>query len=102
MLPFGHSIDIAIDGQRHTLRFGAPGRELYMDRFPFKGEFGSGKAPIVANINGRRHDIRLLGAPPEVKIDPEPAHELARYMTTSYTRPQVRAEPKKGRPFYTI
>lgn len=54
-MTFSQTLDVVIDGQRHSLRFGAPGRELYMGSFPFKGAFGG--APIIANINGRQHHI---------------------------------------------
>ncbi|MFH4978327.1 hypothetical protein AB6A40_005036 [Gnathostoma spinigerum] len=59
-------------------RFGAPSRELYMGNYPFKGAFGG--PPIFATINGVRHEIRLSGPPPEVKIEPDPCYELLRHM----------------------
>lgn len=34
----------------------------------------------VATINGRRHEIRLMGNPPEVKIEQDPCYELIRQM----------------------
>lgn len=77
-IAFGEQKHVLIDGDLHVLRFGAPSRELYMGNFPFKGAFGG--SPIVATINGRRHEIRLCGPPPEVRIDPEPSYELMRYM----------------------
>lgn len=75
---FNESKTVIIDGESHVLRFGAPSRELYMGNFPFKGVFGG--APIIATINGRRHEIRLTGTPPEAKIEQDPSYELARYM----------------------
>ncbi|KAI6233465.1 Pcf-11 [Aphelenchoides fujianensis] len=77
-LAFGETKPIEIDGQTHFLRFGAPSRELYMGDFPFRGSFGG--APLVATINGRRHEIRLGGPPPEVKIEQDPCYELARHL----------------------
>ncbi|CAK5060129.1 unnamed protein product [Meloidogyne enterolobii] len=77
-MSFGEPIQVSIDDQLHILRFGGPSRELYMGNFPFKGAFGG--PPINATINGRRHEIRLCGPPPEVRIDPEPSYELMRYM----------------------
>lgn len=74
LLHFGESKAVIIDGQEHVLRFGAPSRELYLNNFAFKGVFGG--APIVATINGRRHEIRLAGPAPDVKINPDPAYEL--------------------------
>uniref|UniRef100_A0A915NMF1 Polyadenylation and cleavage factor homolog 11 n=1 Tax=Meloidogyne floridensis TaxID=298350 RepID=A0A915NMF1_9BILA len=77
-MSFGEQKQVLIDGEIHLLRFGGPSRELYMGNFPFKGAFGG--PPINATINGRRHEIRLCGPPPEVRIDPEPSYELMRYM----------------------
>ncbi|KAL3076277.1 hypothetical protein niasHS_013548 [Heterodera schachtii] len=77
-MAFGQHKQVLIDGDLHTLRFGAPSRELFMGNFPFKGAFGG--PPIIATINQRRHEIRLCGPPPEVRIDPEPSYELMRYM----------------------
>lgn len=69
---------VVIDGQTHFLRFGAPSRELYMGDFAFKGVFGG--PPIACVINGRRHEIRLGGPAPEVKIEQDPCYELIRHM----------------------
>uniref|UniRef100_A0AAF5PPU5 CID domain-containing protein n=1 Tax=Wuchereria bancrofti TaxID=6293 RepID=A0AAF5PPU5_WUCBA len=77
-LAFGEEKRVVIDGEEHVLRFGAPSRELYMGTYPFKGAFGG--PPIFATINGVRHEIRLGGPPPEVKIEPDPCYELLRYM----------------------
>ncbi|EFO22115.1 hypothetical protein LOAG_06367 [Loa loa] len=77
-LAFGEEKRVIIDGEEHVLRFGAPSRELYMGTYPFKGAFGG--PPIFATINGIRHEIRLGGPPPEVKIEPDPCYELLRYM----------------------
>uniref|UniRef100_A0A915D1M2 C2H2-type domain-containing protein n=1 Tax=Ditylenchus dipsaci TaxID=166011 RepID=A0A915D1M2_9BILA len=79
-MAFGESKTVVIDGEAHVLRFGAPSRELYMGNFPFKGIFGG--APIVATINGRRHEIRLCGPAPEVKIEQDPSYDLTRHMPT--------------------
>ncbi|GMS89447.1 hypothetical protein PENTCL1PPCAC_11622 [Pristionchus entomophagus] len=78
MLSFGETREVAIDGDVHVIRFGAPSRELYMGDYPFKGAFGG--APIIATINGRRHEMRLAGPAPEVKIEPEPSYELSRFL----------------------
>lgn len=64
----------------HDIRFGAPSRELYVGNYPFRGAFGG--PPMIANINGKRHEFRLLGAPPEVRIDKDPCYELYRHMQT--------------------
>jgi len=77
-MAFGEVKPVVIDGQTHYLRFGAPSRELYMGEFPFKGAFGG--PPIAATINGRRHEIRLCGPPPEVKIEQDPCYELIRQL----------------------
>ncbi|KAI6182073.1 hypothetical protein M3Y97_00341000 [Aphelenchoides bicaudatus] len=77
-MAFGETKAVMIDNQTHYLRFGAPSRELYMGDFPFKGVFGG--PPIAATINGKRHEIRLCGPPPEVKIEQDPCYELARHM----------------------
>jgi hypothetical protein len=77
-MSFGETKAVVIDGQTHYLRFGAPSRELYMGDFAFKGVFGG--PVIAATINGRRHEIRLSGPPPEVKIEQDPCYELMRNM----------------------
>ncbi|CAD5206148.1 unnamed protein product [Bursaphelenchus okinawaensis] len=77
-MAFGETKEVSIDGHVHRLRFGAPSRELYMGDFPFKGAFGG--PPIMATINGKKHEIRLMGPPPEVKIDQDPCYELTRHM----------------------
>lgn len=77
-MSFGEIKPVVIDGQTHYLKFGAPSRELYIGDFPFKGVFGG--PPIAAIINGRRHEIRLSGPPPEVKIEQDPCYELMRNM----------------------
>lgn len=92
-LAFGETKPVMIDGRTHYIRFGAPSRELYMGDFPFKGAFGGrGDSllllsnilylgpPIAATINGRRHEIRLGGPPPEVKIEQDPCYELTRHL----------------------
>lgn len=78
LMSFGEEKRVMIDGEEHVLRFGAPSRELYMGTYPFKGAFGG--PPIFATINGVRHEIRLGGPPPEVKIEPDPCYELLRHM----------------------
>uniref|UniRef100_A0A915B7G7 CID domain-containing protein n=4 Tax=Parascaris TaxID=6254 RepID=A0A915B7G7_PARUN len=78
LLNFGEEKRVMIDGEEHVLKFGAPSRELYMGNYPFKGAFGG--PPIFATINGVRHEIRLGGPPPEVKIEPDPCYELLRHM----------------------
>uniref|UniRef100_A0A183UVF6 CID domain-containing protein n=1 Tax=Toxocara canis TaxID=6265 RepID=A0A183UVF6_TOXCA len=78
LLNFGEEKRVIIDGEEHVLKFGAPSRELYMGNYPFKGAFGG--PPIFATINGVRHEIRLGGPPPEVKIEPDPCYELLRHM----------------------
>ncbi|KAI1710316.1 polyadenylation and cleavage factor like protein 11 [Ditylenchus destructor] len=90
---FGEQKTVIIEGEAHILRFGAPSRELYMGNFPFRGVFGG--PPIVASINGRRHEIRLGGPPPEVKIEQDPAYELMRYMPTARQKSAVMAPPVK-------
>lgn len=79
-LAFGDRKTITIDGQPHVLRFGAPSRELYMGNYAFRGAFGG--PPIFATINGIRHEIRLSGTPPEVRIEPEPSYELLPHINT--------------------
>ncbi|KAE9554923.1 hypothetical protein FO519_001888 [Halicephalobus sp. NKZ332] len=73
-LHFGEDRMINIDGVPYRIRFGAPSRELYVGDHPFKGAFGG--PPMIANINGRKHEFRLCGAPPEVRIDKDPSYEL--------------------------
>ncbi|PAV56361.1 hypothetical protein WR25_15477 isoform C [Diploscapter pachys] len=95
MMKFGETKTVFIDGQPHQLRFGAPSRELYMGDFPFKGQFGG--PPIIAHINGIRHEIRLTGTAPEVKIEPEPAYDLARFLNKMREERQqpVMEQPKQ-------
>ncbi|KAK6060267.1 hypothetical protein COOONC_02078 [Cooperia oncophora] len=90
LLHFGESKAVIIDGQEHILRFGAPSRELYLNNFSFKGQFGG--APIVATINGRRHEIRLAGPAPDVKINPDPAYELTAELN------RIRANKSENKP----
>ncbi|WKX98316.1 hypothetical protein Q1695_013752 [Nippostrongylus brasiliensis] len=90
LLHFGESKAVIIDGQEHILRFGAPSRELYLNNFSFKGQFGG--APMVATINGRRHEIRLAGPAPDVKINPDPAYELTAELN------RIRANKSENKP----
>ncbi|EPB77467.1 hypothetical protein ANCCEY_03450 [Ancylostoma ceylanicum] len=90
LLHFGETKAVIIDGQEHILRFGAPSRELYLNNFAFKGQFGG--APIVATINGRRHEIRLAGPAPDVKINPDPAYELTAELN------RIRANKSENKP----
>ncbi|KJH53064.1 hypothetical protein DICVIV_00749 [Dictyocaulus viviparus] len=90
LLHFGESKAVVIDGQEHILRFGAPSRELYLNNFSFRGQFGG--APIVATINGRRHEIRLAGPAPDVKINPDPAYELTAELN------RIRASKTENKP----
>uniref|UniRef100_A0A8R1DYS7 CID domain-containing protein n=1 Tax=Caenorhabditis japonica TaxID=281687 RepID=A0A8R1DYS7_CAEJA len=78
MVPFDTPTPVEILGSQHIVKFGAPSRELYIGGHPFKGQFGG--PPIVATINGRRHEIRLTGSAPEVRIEPEPAYHLTRFL----------------------
>uniref|UniRef100_A0A914GW81 CID domain-containing protein n=1 Tax=Globodera rostochiensis TaxID=31243 RepID=A0A914GW81_GLORO len=94
-MSFGEHKQVLIDGDVHILRFGAPSREMYMGNFAFKGAFGG--PPIIATINQRRHEIRLCGPPPEVRIDPEPSYELMRYMPT-VRQQQPMMQPKTEAP----
>jgi hypothetical protein len=77
-LAFDEARMINIDDVPHPIKFGAPSRELYVGDHPFRGAFGG--PPMVANINGRRHEFRLCGPPPEVRIDQDPCYELSRHM----------------------
>ncbi|CAL2037325.1 unnamed protein product [Caenorhabditis brenneri] len=78
MMPFDTPTQIDILGSKHIVKFGAPSRELYIGGHPFKGQFGG--PPIIATINGRRHEIRLTGSAPEVRIEPEPAYHLTHFL----------------------
>lgn len=78
LVPFDKPTQIDIFGSKHVVKFGAPSRELYIGGHPFKGQFGG--PPIVATINGRRHEIRMTGSAPEVKIEPEPAYHLTHFL----------------------
>ena len=81
------------DGIILPVRFGDPARELFIGDCPFRGTFNG--SPIIANINGRRHEIRLCGAPPEVRIDQDPCYELARFMN-SVRVPQITTVMPQG------
>ncbi|CCD65870.1 Polyadenylation and cleavage factor homolog 11 [Caenorhabditis elegans] len=78
LLQFDTPTQIDILGSKHMVKFGAPSRELYIGGHPFKGQFGG--PPIIATINGRRHEIRLTGSAPEVRIEPEPAYHLTHFL----------------------
>ncbi|CAO4370027.1 unnamed protein product [Caenorhabditis nigoni] len=77
-LEFDKATPVEILGSTHIVKFGAPSRELYIGGHPFKGQFGG--PPIVATINGRRHEIRLTGSAPEVRIEPEPSYHLTHFL----------------------
>lgn len=51
-------------------------------------------APIIATINGRRHEIRLSGPAPEVKIEPEPSYELSRFLAQARLDSQQQMQPR--------
>ncbi|VDK17429.1 unnamed protein product [Anisakis simplex] len=91
LMNFGEEKRVVIDGEEHILKFGAPSRELYMGNYPFKGAFGG--PPIFATINGVRHEIRLSGPPPEVKIEPDPCYELLRHMPRQGLNPASVTRP---------
>lgn len=93
LLHFGEEKRVLIDGEEHVLRFGAPSRELYMGNYPFKGAFGG--PPIFATINGVRHEIRLGGPPPDVKIEPDPCYELLPHMPRKTSKPVNQPTEKK-------
>uniref|UniRef100_A0A0K0EDJ0 CID domain-containing protein n=1 Tax=Strongyloides stercoralis TaxID=6248 RepID=A0A0K0EDJ0_STRER len=95
-LPFRESKTVIIGGLPHVIRFGAPSRELIMNEFPFKGSFGG--PPIIANINGRKHEIRLGGPPPEVRIEPEPSFELLPALKKMQRDAKIDPEVKKVEP----
>ncbi|GMR42384.1 hypothetical protein PMAYCL1PPCAC_12579 [Pristionchus mayeri] len=96
MLSFGETREVMIDGYVHKIRFGAPSRELFMEDYPFRGAFGG--APIIATINGRRHEIRLAGPAPEVKIEPEPSYELSRFLNQARLESQQQMHPRPAPP----
>ena len=81
----GETLTIMVDGTQLPIRFGAPGRELYIGRHPFRGAFGG--PSIFATVNNVRHCVRIGGPPPEVKIEPEPAHELTHYLHNPHLAP---------------
>ncbi|CAI5444721.1 unnamed protein product [Caenorhabditis angaria] len=93
---FGETKKIDIDGTIHNIKFGAPGRELYLGSHPFKAQFGG--TGIVATINGIRHEIRLTGSAPEVRIDPDPAYHLARFMLKMKEQKTIEIKAPKPKP----
>lgn len=64
---------------------------FHMNAFTFFYVAHSG-APIVATINGRRHEIRLAGPAPDVKINPDPAYELTAELN------RIRANKSENKP----
>ncbi|GMT19447.1 hypothetical protein PFISCL1PPCAC_10744 [Pristionchus fissidentatus] len=96
LMSFGENREVMIDNDVHLIRFGAPSRELYMGDYPFKGAFGG--PPIIATINGRRHEIRLAGPAPEVKIEPEPSYELSRFLSQARADSQLQMNPRPAQP----
>uniref|UniRef100_A0AC35TTP0 UBZ3-type domain-containing protein n=1 Tax=Rhabditophanes sp. KR3021 TaxID=114890 RepID=A0AC35TTP0_9BILA len=74
LLPFRESREIRIDNLTHLIRFGGPGRELFIGDFALNAKFGG--PPITVNINGLTHSIKLEKPVPEVRIEPEPSYEL--------------------------
>lgn len=45
--------------------FGAPTRELFIDNQWFEVFFGG--APVMCDINGHRHTVKLEGPPPQIR-----------------------------------
>ena len=83
MLTFLHSI-LPSDPGLFTL---SPDKTSYC-----QGAFGG--PPIYATINGVRHEIRLGGPAPEVKIEPQPSHDLYRFMSQARTQKPVVRPPQ--------
>ncbi|KAH7726755.1 Protein PCF-11 a [Aphelenchoides avenae] len=81
-LTFGETKEVLIDGEMHVIRFGGPMKELIIGDAAFAGVFGG--PPIVAIIGEKQHEIRLCGAPPEVKIEQDPAYELVRHENVAH------------------
>lgn len=71
----GKSAEFQVDGRRHVMRFGIPGRELYINDHPFEAQFGG--PPLVAMLDdGHVYKIHVAGPAPQVVIGTEPQYEL--------------------------
>jgi len=112
-LAFGETKQVVIDSMAHTLRFGAPSRELYLGDYPINVIFGMrirygwciassyvkcittiGGPPVVVKINYVTHSLQLLGPVPEVLMHNDPSYELAAQLTMiRSTRPHLHGEP---------
>lgn len=71
----GKSVEFEVDGRRHIMRFGIPGRELYIDNHPFEAQFGG--PPLVAMLDDEHvYKVHLAGPAPQVVIGTKPEYEL--------------------------
>lgn len=63
----GKSVEFQVDGRRHVMRFGIPGRELYINDHPFEAQFGG--PPLLAMLDdGHVYKIHVAGPAPQVVI----------------------------------
>lgn len=63
-----------VNGEMHSVKFGVPKRELYVDDYPYEGEFDG--PPFFVDIGDKPYSVRLGGPPPAAIILNEPSHEF--------------------------
>lgn len=73
----GRSATFEIDGRKHSIRLGTPGREIYIDNHPFAAQFG-GPAIAVLLDDGCIYHVHLSGPSPQVIIGDIPAFDVFR------------------------
>ncbi|XP_054706727.1 uncharacterized protein LOC129216537 [Uloborus diversus] len=71
----GHSAEFELGGRIHTVQFGVPGREIFVNSVPFEASFG-GPSFVALLGDGQLHSIQIDGPPPRVLTSQIPAYEL--------------------------
>ncbi|KFM81971.1 Polyadenylation and cleavage factor-like protein 11, partial [Stegodyphus mimosarum] len=71
----GKPVEFEVNGKRHSMKFGTPAREIYINDYPYEAKFGG--PPFEAMLDdGRIYNIRLSGPPPQVVVGDKPEYEL--------------------------
>lgn len=71
----GKSVEFKVNGQRHIMRLGIPGQELYINNHPYAVQFGG--PPLLAMLeDGYIYKIYLSGPAPQVVIGDKPEYEI--------------------------
>ncbi|XP_035216033.1 uncharacterized protein LOC118189518 isoform X2 [Stegodyphus dumicola] len=71
----GKPVEFEVNGKRHSMKFGTPAREIYINDYPYEAKFGG--PPFEARLDdGQIYNIRLSGPPPQVVVGDKPEYEL--------------------------